>query len=37
VFGPEPGDPWRITAVAASPNGLEVAATIDVGAGLTGR
>jgi hypothetical protein len=34
VFGPEPGDPWRITGVSVSPDGLEVYATIDLAAVL---
>jgi hypothetical protein len=37
VFGPEPGDPWRITAVSVSPDGLEVRARLDLGAALSGR
>jgi hypothetical protein len=37
VFGPEPGDPWRITGVAVSPDGLEVEARIDLGSVLGGR
>src|SRR4051794_35726705 len=28
VFGPEPGDPWRITNVSVSPEGLDVRAEI---------
>jgi hypothetical protein len=31
VFGPEAGDPWQITGVSASPNGLQVHALIDLG------
>ena len=31
VFGPEPGDPWRITGVTVSPDGLEVDALLDLG------
>lgn len=31
VFGPEAGDPWRITGVAVSPDGLEVHALLDLG------
>jgi hypothetical protein len=34
VFGPEPGDPWRITGVSATPDGLEVHALIDLGSAL---
>ena len=37
VFGPEPGDPWRVTGVAVSPNGLEVHTSIDLGAVLRAR
>lgn len=31
VFGPEPGEPWHVTAVSVSPDGLEVHAEIDLG------
>jgi hypothetical protein len=31
VFGPEPGDPWRITGVSVSPSGLEVHGLVEVG------
>jgi hypothetical protein len=34
VFGREPGDPWRITGVSASPDGLDVHAVIDLGSVL---
>jgi hypothetical protein len=34
VFGPDPGDPWRITGVSASPSGLEVHAVLDLGSFL---
>ena len=34
VFGPEPGDPWQITSVSATPDGLEVHALVDLGAAL---
>jgi hypothetical protein len=37
VFGPEPGDPWRITAVSASPDGIEVNAVVDLGSLLRSR
>jgi hypothetical protein len=37
VFGPEPGDPWRITGVSVAPSGLEVHAAIDLGTVLRGR
>ena len=30
VFGPEAGDPWRITGISASPSGLEVHAEVDL-------
>jgi hypothetical protein len=36
VFGPEPGDSWRVTGVAVSPDGLEVQASIDIGGLLRG-
>jgi hypothetical protein len=36
VFGPEAGDPWRITGVSVSADGLEVHAVIDLGAVLRG-
>ena len=37
VFGPEPGDPWRISGVSVSPDGLEVHALVDLGAVLRSR
>ena len=37
VFGPEPGDPWRITGVSVAPDGLQVEATIDLAAVLSAR
>ena len=30
VFGPEPGDPWRITGVSVSPKGLQVHALVEL-------
>ena len=37
VFGPEPGEPWRITGVSVSPEGLEVHAAVDLSALLRSR
>jgi hypothetical protein len=37
VFGPEPGDPWRITGVSVAPEGLQVEASIDLAAVLSAR
>jgi len=37
VFGPEPGDPWRISGVSVSPDRLEVHALLDLGAILRSR
>jgi hypothetical protein len=34
VFAPEPGDPWRITGVTVSKDGLLVYATVDVSGAL---
>jgi hypothetical protein len=30
IFGPEPGDPWRVTGVSVSPNGMQVQARIEL-------
>jgi hypothetical protein len=37
VFGPEAGDPWRISSVSVSPSGLEIHALVDLDAVLTAR
>ncbi len=37
VFGPEPGELWRITGVTVSSNGLDVRALLDLGPLLSGR
>jgi hypothetical protein len=37
VFGPEPGDPWRITGVSVASSGLQVHVAIDLGTLLGGR
>jgi len=37
VFGPEPGDPWRITGVSVTTAGLDVHAVVDLGAMLRAR
>jgi hypothetical protein len=37
VFGPEPGDPWQITAVSVSPDGLDLRASLDLNSALSGR
>ena len=37
VFGPEPGDPWRITGISVSPDGIEVNAVVDLGSLLRSR